>query len=157
MSVTRQTAAPRSRLATTRARWDAPSRAAAVVGALGLGIAAYLTYVHYAKLHPFCVAGDACERVQSSRFSTLAGVPVALIGLVGYATILLSLLARGETGLLVTAGLCAFGVCLSAYLTWAELFRIHALCQWCAASAVVMCTLLGLSAARVLAGPPVRR
>lgn len=138
-------------------RRDRLSTAIAVVGALGLGIAGYLTYVHYARLHPLCLPGDACERVQTSRFSTLAGVPVALIGVVGYATILLSLLARGETARLVTAALCAFGVCVSGYLTWAELFRIHAVCPWCAASAVLMGILLGLSAARVVAGPPLSR
>lgn len=157
MSVARPIVPPASPLSRVRARRDRLSAAAAVVGALGLAIAAYLTYVHYAKLHAFCLAGDACERVQTSRFSTLASVPVALIGIVGYATILLSLLARGATGRLVTAGLCAFGVCLSAYLTWAELFRIHAVCQWCVASAVLMCVLLGVAAARVVTGPAALR
>jgi uncharacterized membrane protein len=42
----------------------------------GLGIAGYLTYVHYAGIKPVCTAGGSCEKVQSSVYSELAGVPV---------------------------------------------------------------------------------
>ena len=71
---------------------------------VGLGIAGYLTYVHYAGLHPVCVASGGCETVQSSHYAKLAGVPVPLLGLIGYAAILGSLLVRGDTGRLATAG-----------------------------------------------------
>ena len=42
----------------------------------GLGIAGYLTYVHYAGVHPVCVASGGCETVQSSSYAKLAGIPV---------------------------------------------------------------------------------
>jgi Vitamin K epoxide reductase family len=54
----------------------------------GLGIAGYLTYVHYAGVKPVCTAGGSCEKVQTSAYSELAGVPVALLGLLGYTAIL---------------------------------------------------------------------
>jgi uncharacterized membrane protein len=57
-----------------------------------LSLAGYLTWVNYAGLDPVCVGGaGGCERVQTSPWAELAGVPVALLGLVAYATILASL------------------------------------------------------------------
>jgi uncharacterized membrane protein len=124
------------------------------IGALaviGLGIATYLTYVHYAGLHPLCLASGGCEKVQSSHWSKLAGVPVATIGLVGYAAILALLFVPGETGLAGGALVALIGFGFSAYLTWAELFRIHAICQWCVASACLMTGIAVLSVVRLLA------
>ena len=63
-------------------------RAAIAVACLvGTGIAAYLTYVHYAHVAPICTSGG-CEKVQTSRYAELAGVPVALLGLVAYVVLL---------------------------------------------------------------------
>lgn len=59
--------------------------AAWILVAIGLAVAGYLTWVHYAGLDPVC--GGGCERVQSSTYADLGGVPVALLGLGGYATI----------------------------------------------------------------------
>ena len=40
---------------------------------LGVGIAGYLTYVHYAGLRPICEIGHGCETVQTSRYANLLG------------------------------------------------------------------------------------
>ena len=61
---------------------------AAAVATAGLGIAAYLTVVHYTGAAPACAIAHGCEVVQSSAYAKLAGVPVALLGLIGYALIL---------------------------------------------------------------------
>ena len=68
------------------------------ITALGLCVASYLTYVHYSGAAPICSSkGNPCSQVQKSQYSELAGVPVALIGLIGYILILGSLLApEGE-------------------------------------------------------------
>ena len=121
-----------------------------VLALVGLGIAAYLTYIHYAGIKPLCLASGGCEKVQSSEWSTLGGVPVAVLGLVGYAAILALLFVPGEAGLAGTALVALVGFGFSLYLTWAELFRIHAICQWCVASAVLMTLLACLSVARLL-------
>ena len=63
-----------------------------VLTALGLVLASYLTYVHYANLRPVCTSGGSCFKVQTSTYSKLAGVPVALMGLLGYIAIMVSLL-----------------------------------------------------------------
>jgi uncharacterized membrane protein len=129
----------------------------AAAALLGLAIAGYLTYIHYADIHPFCVSGgQACEKVQASKQAKLAGVPVAVLGLIGYAGILLSAAIRGEAGRLAGALLALSGFGFSLYLTSQEIFSIHAICQWCVASAIVMTVLAGLTVGRVLAAEPVR-
>ncbi len=130
------------------------SRLRAAIAALavaGVGIAAYLTYVHYADVEAFCVAGGGgCEKVQTSEYAELAGIPVAVLGLIGYLLILASLLVRGDNGRLAGAVLALSGFGFSAYLTYRELFTIDAICQWCVASAVVMAALALLTVWRLL-------
>jgi uncharacterized membrane protein len=122
-----------------------------VLALIGTGIAGYLTWVHYGHLKIVCLAGGGgCEKVQSSSYAELAGVPVAVLGLAGYVAILLSLLLPREESALAAAFLSLVGFGFSAYLTWAELFRIHAICQWCVASACVMTVLMVVSVVRVL-------
>ena len=132
--------------------------AIAVLALAGVAIATYLTYVYYAGVKPFCVSGGGgCEKVQSSDYAELAGVPVALLGLLGYVGILGAvLLLERELGKLVSAFLALVGFGFSMYLTWAELFRIHAICQWCASSAVIMTLLLVLTLVRLLRYEPPR-
>jgi uncharacterized membrane protein len=120
----------------------------------GVGVATYLTYVHYAGIKPACTAGASCVKVQTSEWSKLEGVPVALIGLIGYVVILASLLLRDrEETRLTTLGLTLIGFGFSAYLTYRELFSIHAVCEWCASSAAIMTILLCCAVARYVHTP----
>jgi uncharacterized membrane protein len=124
-----------------------------VLAVVGLGIASYLTYVHYAGIKPACTAGESCTKVQTSVYSKLAGVPVALIGLLGYIAILSSLLLpEGENARLATMAFTLIGFGFSAYLTYRELFSIHAICEWCASSAGIMTVMMCLSVWRFLRG-----
>jgi uncharacterized membrane protein len=126
-----------------------------VLATIGLGIASYLTYVHYSGSPPVCTAGGSCLRVQTSIYSKLAGVPVALMGLVGYVAILASLLAsQSESMRFATLVFTFAGFGFSAYLTYRELFSIHAVCEWCASSAVIMTILVLLATWRFLRGAP---
>jgi uncharacterized membrane protein len=121
----------------------------------GLGIAGYLTYVHYAAIKPLCTAGGSCEKVQTSVYSELAGVPVALIGLLGYVAILGLLIApESETTRFATMALALVGFAFSAYLTYRELYSIHAICEWCASSAAILTVMAPLSVWRFLHGAP---
>jgi uncharacterized membrane protein len=124
-----------------------------VLAVIGLGVASYLTYVHYAGIKPACTAGESCTKVQTSIYSKLAGVPVALIGLLGYIAILASLLApENESSRLATMAFTFIGFGFSGYLTYRELFSIHAICEWCASSAVIMTVMMCLSLWRFLRG-----
>ncbi len=124
--------------------------AIAVVCLAGIGIAGYLTYVHYEGLKVVCLASGGCETVQSSSYAKLGGIPVAVLGLVGYVTILLSLAIRGDTGRGVGFGIALIGFLFSMYLTFRELFTIKAICQWCVASAVLMTALAVLTGVRMV-------
>ncbi len=116
---------------------------------VGLAVAAYLTYVHYAGIKPACTAGESCIKVQTSQWSKLDGVPVALLGLIGYIGIVTSLLLRDrEETRLATLGLTLIGCGFSGYLTYRELFSIHAVCEWCASSAVILTILFVCSVIR---------
>jgi uncharacterized membrane protein len=121
----------------------------------GLGVASYLTYIHYAGINPVCTAGGSCLKVQTSIYSTLAGVPVALVGLIGYVVIMASLLApENETTRFATVAFTVVGFGFSAYLTGRELFSIHAICEWCVSSAVIMTVLMCLAVWRFLRDEP---
>jgi len=124
-----------------------------VLATIGLGVASYLTYVHYSGAPPACTAGNSCLKVQTSIYSKLAGVPVALMGLIGYIAILASLLApETETTRFATLAFTVAGFGFSAYLTYRELFSIHAICEWCASSAGIMTILMLLAIWRFLRG-----
>jgi uncharacterized membrane protein len=131
-------------------------RAMVVVGVLGLALASYLVYVHYSGTRPACTAGDACIKVQTSVYSKLDGVPVALIGLIGYVGIFLSLLVpdRDEVRL-ATLVMTLIGVCFSGYLTYRELFTLKTICEECATSAVLMALLFLAAGTRYVLGDPI--
>jgi uncharacterized membrane protein len=125
------------------------TKAIAGLAVLGLAISIYLTYVHYAGIEPVCSSISNCERVQTSEYADLLGIPVALLGIVGYASILVSLRLRVD----VTALLAYLAVAFSAYLTWAEVFKIEAICQWCVASAIITLVIAVLATLRALGAP----
>jgi uncharacterized membrane protein len=124
-----------------------------VLTVLGVALASYLTYIHYEDIKPLCTLGSSCIKVQSSVYSKLAGVPVALIGLIGYVVILGSLLIpENESSRLATMAFTLVGFGFSAYLTYRELFSIHAICEECASSAVLMTVMMCLAIWRFLRG-----
>jgi uncharacterized membrane protein len=126
-------------------------RTAVALTIVGIAIAAYLTYVHYAGIEPACSTGG-CEVVQTSQWADVYGLPVAVLGLLGYISILGSLLVlRGDAQLFASAALSLVGFLYSAYLTYQELFTIKAICQWCVGSAVILTLLAIVTLWRLLA------
>jgi uncharacterized membrane protein len=119
--------------------------AIALLSLVGLFIALYmLAYALGLTGEVICGIGD-CERVQSSPYSRIGPVPVAAFGVAGYAALLvLSLLGLqpGSPGSRLVPALllvgCGLGLAFSGYLTYLEAFVIHAWCQWCVASAIIM-------------------
>jgi uncharacterized membrane protein len=126
-----------------------------LIAVLGLALASYLVYVHYSGTPPACTAGNACLKVQTSVYSKIAGVPVALIGLIGYIGIVLSLLVpdRDEVRL-ATLVMTVIGVAFSGYLTYRELFTLKTICEECATSAVLMLLLFLAAGTRYVLGDP---
>ncbi|HKF83981.1 MAG TPA: vitamin K epoxide reductase family protein [Solirubrobacterales bacterium] len=126
-------------------------RAIAFAAALGVGVAAYIAISESGGGSPVCLAGGSgCRTVAESSYSHVAGVNIAVFGIVGYLLLLASAFFANDTarfgGFLVALG--GFGY--SIYLTYIEIFKIEAICQWCVGSAILMAILFGLSAARLI-------
>jgi uncharacterized membrane protein len=128
--------------------------AAIVISAVGIAIAGYLTYVHYAGISPVCEIAHGCEKVQTSEWSKVAGVPVAVLGLIGYVGVLAALFVPGEAAATAAAGMALVGAGFSAYLTYREVFTIDAICIWCVASAILMTLLAILTVVRLARQSP---
>lgn len=126
---------------------------AALLSLVGLMLAVYLTLYHYGYVGVLACGGtQSCEKVQASRYAMFMGLPVALIGSAGYLGLLLVALAglqgpgassRTPSRLLVL--LSGIGVVFTVYLTYLELFRIHAICKWCVGSAVIIVLIFAVS------------
>jgi uncharacterized membrane protein len=113
--------------------------ASLILSLLGIGVAGYLTYVHYADISPICAGGSGgCEKVQASDQSKFAGIPVALLGLCSYVTLLALNVLRGEIARVGAALVAIVGFGFSVYLTIESVTVIEATCQWCLASLGIM-------------------
>jgi uncharacterized membrane protein len=124
--------------------------------AIGTAVSAYLTWVHYSGSLALCVGAGGCETVQASRYSMAGPVPVAVIGLVGLATITAVSawrLSRSAPTWALTAlfGLSVAATLYVAYLTYLELFVMEAICPWCASVAIVSVAVLVLTVSELRA------
>jgi uncharacterized membrane protein len=125
-------------------------RTATVAACLvGIGIAAYLTYVHYSHTAPVCTTGG-CEKVQKSKYAELAGVPVALLGLITYVFLLGAAFRRGLDAAFAGVVVALIGVGFSGYLLWAQLGPIGAICQWCLGNDLTISVVAALYVVRML-------
>jgi uncharacterized membrane protein len=119
-----------------------------VVAVAGLGVSGYLTAVRASGDDPSCVVGGGCTTVQESEYSELVGIPVAVLGLVAYGTLLVAALLPGPLGRALGLFTALVGVGFSAWLTYAEIFLIEAICAWCVTSAVLITLALVIAALR---------
>jgi len=122
----------------------------------GMGVSAYLAFVHFSGVPLYCTGAGGCHVVQSSEYATLLGAPVALLGFALYAAILGATFAgmRGGGWLADAAPVLIFGMALSGvgysgYLTWLELYRIYAICAWCVTSACLLTAILIIDSAQM--------
>lgn len=118
-----------------------------ILGLTGLAIAGYLTWVHYQESALICGVGD-CELVQSSDYSEIAGLPIALGGTGVFAMVVgLTVLSMWRPSLETQASIGVFFLALTStfyyvYLTWIEVAVLQAVCQWCVLSSLMMVGIL---------------
>jgi uncharacterized membrane protein len=125
---------------------------ATFLATFGIGIATYIAIADSGGGAPVCVAGGhGCQTVAESSYAHLAGVNIAIFGIVGYALLLACALLRGDGPRLAGFAISLIGFGYSLYLTYLELFTIDAVCQWCVASAILMTLLFTANAVRMLA------
>jgi uncharacterized membrane protein len=117
---------------------------AALVALAGIAVAAYLTWSHVGDGSLVCPVGGGCETVQESEYAEIAGVPVALLGLVAYVVVLGLIAWDTPLARLAAAALALTGLLFSGYLLVVQLFVIDAWCVWCLANDVVIAPALAV-------------
>jgi len=122
-----------------------------VLSLLGLGVAGYLTYEHFTSSSTLACSDNGvvnCLKVTTSSYSAVAGVPVAVLGLVFFAVMLVLQLPavwrRPEPAVrLSRLAWAVVGLGTVLYLLYAELFAIDAICLWCTSVHVLTLVLFG--------------
>jgi uncharacterized membrane protein len=120
--------------------------AAGLVAAAGLGVSAYLTWVHYHPDALVCTPGGGCETVQRSDYAVLLGVPVAVLGLVAWVAVAALLAWDAPTARALLAAVALVALVFAGYLVVVQLFVIDAVCVWCMANDVALVPALALLA-----------
>ncbi len=118
--------------------------AAAIVALAGIAVAGYLSWAHYADSAVVCIAGGGCETVQESDYAAIAGVPVAVLGLIAYAVILALIAWDAPIARLSAATIALMGLLFGAYLLALQLFVIDAICVWCLTNDVLIAPALAV-------------
>jgi uncharacterized membrane protein len=127
---------------------------------LGLGVAGYLTSIHYTGIPIFCGGSNSCETVNTSRFAFIGPlpviglIPVALLGVGGYLLMLaLALFPPKEDRQWpdqLLFALALIGTLFQLYLTYIELFVLRAICYWCVSSQIIILLIFLLALPRRL-------
>jgi uncharacterized membrane protein len=122
---------------------------------LGFAVSAYLTWIKLTGNTAACGPVGNCESVNNSRYAAIGGVPIALLGALGYLALLAALVVEARwQSLSGTARLAVFGVSLvgtlySGYLTYVEVAVLRAICPYCVVSAIAMTLILVLCVLRL--------
>jgi len=131
---------------------DTLRRAVAFVAALGVGVATYIAIAESGGGSPVCLAGGTgCKTVAESSYSHVAGVNIAVFGAIGYLLLLATAFFANDAARFGGFAVSLGGFGYSIFLTYIEIFKIEAICQWCVASAVLMTILFLLNATRLVA------
>lgn len=117
----------------------------AALALAGIFLAVYLLLYKLGMIGELSCSVGSCEKVNTSKWATFLGLPVAAWGVGWYVVMfVLALVSTWETYAespavsMLLLGVAGTGVIFSAYLTYLELFVIHAICQWCVVSAILV-------------------
>ena len=117
----------------------------AMLALFGALVSLYLTLFKLGVIGELSCTVGSCNTVQLSKWATFLGLPVAAWGLGFYlATLALAIagtsdrLADDRRISLALVAMSAWGVLFSGWLTYIELFVIHAVCMWCVISAIIV-------------------
>jgi len=134
-------------------------RTSVVLSVLGMLVALYMTVFKLTDNQNMCLGNGGCSVVNNSPYAQVYGIPVAVVGVLGYAAILAVLLISARlrvhtsNEVLVSFGLCLAGFLFTIYLVYVEIALIRALCPFCLASQLIMTLLFALSVVRLVREP----
>ncbi|MEK6193342.1 MAG: vitamin K epoxide reductase family protein [Deltaproteobacteria bacterium] len=137
---------------------EMPFKFITVLAILGMLVSAYLTWIHWNPGVAACTGVGDCEAVNSSAYATLGEIPIAILGFGMYASVLglvwIGKRAGGRASDNAGLGIFGFsllGVLFSGYLTYIELYVIHAICPYCVISAILVTLIFAVSVPNFLA------
>lgn len=123
---------------------------------LGLLVSIYMTIYKITSNDNMCVGSKDCSVVNASRYSEVNGIPVGLIGVVGYVAILGLLWLEDkneffkENGSMILFGVTLIGFFFTLWLVYVEVALLKAYCPFCITSQVSMTVIFILSLIRVI-------
>jgi len=126
---------------------------------LGLLVAIYMTIYKITSNDKMCLGSGDCSTVNASRYSEVNGIPVAVIGVLGYLAILaVHYLERGrgyfkQNGTLLIFGLALTGFIFTLWLIYVEFALLRALCPFCLTSQTAMTIIFIISVIRLIRQP----
>ena len=135
------------------------SQLAIALSILGLLVSIYMTIYKLTDNEKMCVGSGGCSVVNSSRYSEVSGIPVAVLGVGGYAAILAVLLLERrnkffeQNGSILFFGLSITGFLFTVWLIYVEIALIKALCPFCLTSQVAMTIIFIISVIRLIRQP----
>lgn len=130
-----------------------------VLACLGVFDSVYLLVYKLTGNNAMCVGSGGCHDVNFSSYSEIGGIPVSVLGIIAFLVIAVVLLLEHrlkialEYGPLAIFGISLGGVAFTAYLTWLEIYIIHAICPFCVASAVIISLIFILAIIRLIKQP----
>jgi uncharacterized membrane protein len=130
------------------------------LASLGVLVSIYMTIYKLTSNNSMCLGSGDCSTVNASPYSMVYGIPVALLGVVGYAAILGILMMETRAGKFIKQnatlgvfGLSVTGFAFTLYLVYLEIFVIEALCPFCITSQITMTILFVITIIRLVRQP----
>jgi len=126
---------------------------------LGLLVSIYMTIFKLTNNAKMCIGSHGCSIVNASGYSEVNGIPVAVVGVVGYLSILIVLYLETKTGIfqenggMILFGLTLTGFLFTLWLIYVEVALIKAYCPFCITSQISMTLIFTLTVIRLIKQP----
>lgn len=123
---------------------------------LGLVVSVYMTIYKVLNADAMCLGSGDCSTVNASRYSEVNGIPVAVIGVIGYLAMLVTHWLENQNpffkknGVLLIFGMALTGFLFTAWLIYVEVAILKALCPFCLTSQAAMTILFGIAVTRLI-------
>src|SRR6266542_197031 len=135
------------------------SQLAIALTIIGLLVSIYMTIYKITSNDSMCIGSGDCKTVNASRYAEVYGIPVAVLGVAGYAAILAVLLLERrpgffqQNGTMLFFGLSLTGFLFTLYLIFVEVALIRAYCPFCITSQTAMTIIFIISVIRLVRQP----
>ena len=134
-------------------------RASVALVIVGLLVSIYMTIYKLTSNESMCLGSGDCHTVNTSRYSEVNGIPVAVLGVLGYAAILAVHYFENrnrffkQNSTLMTFGMALTGFIFTVWLIYVEVALLKAICPFCITSQVAMTIIFMIAVMRLIRQP----